>query len=469
MTTSALRALRSRDGRFDGLFFYGVTTTGIFCRPSCPAGPANLEHIRLFPTADAALAAGFRCCKRCRPDSAPGAPEWRVGHDVARRAVRLIAEGAMDDEGVSALSRILGYSSRQIRRQLIAEVGAPPIALARSGRANAARTLLETTDLHNAEIAFAAGFRSVRQFHETLRAVYDRTPSQLRTKASVGYEKGGALSLALSYREPMAVSALFSSLADDAALGVATYDGTTYRRGLRLAKGDGWISIARGRPGALACHLHLSDLRDLPVAISRVRRFLDLDCDALAMSDDLSGEGELVPIVRAFPGLRILGSIDPVETICELVLTTPALASPPSPLTPLLDLAGPTEANEDGPKAFVSIDALAACDLFRAPIARPRVAVLARVVAAIALGELDLSVGADPRRAARCLEEIPGTPASVIAGVRQRIFSDPDVWTGPASDSDRVQRTSSPWRSYASAYCDLERRLRCAHDEEVTV
>ncbi|HWD24665.1 MAG TPA: Ada metal-binding domain-containing protein, partial [Acidimicrobiales bacterium] len=264
MTAPALRALRSRDARFDGLFFYGVTTTGIFCRPSCPAAPAKEANIRFFPTADAAIAAGFRSCKRCRPVSSAATPEWRIGHDLARRALRLIADGATDDEGVGTLARALGYSDRQIHRHLVAEVGASAVAIARSRRANAARTLLETTSLHNAEVAYAAGFRSLRQFHETLRSIYGRTPNEMRSGSGVLDRPDGALPLELAYRDPLAIEALFDALSDDAALGVARYDGATYRRALSLPRGTGAVAIGRGRPGALGCELLLEDLRDLP-------------------------------------------------------------------------------------------------------------------------------------------------------------------------------------------------------------
>lgn len=451
-TAPALRALRSRDARFDGLFYYGVTTTRIFCRPSCPATPANEEHIRLFPTAVAAISAGFRSCKRCRPASSAGAPEWRIGHDLARRAVRLIADGAIDDEGVGALARSLGYSERQIHRHLVAEIGASALAVARTRRANAARVLLESTSLPNAEIAYAAGFRSLRQYHETLRAVFDRTPTEIRSASVALTRTDGALVVDLAYREPLALGALFEALSEDAAFGVARYDGSSYRRALALPRATGVIIIGRGRPGSLSCELLLDDLRDLPVAISRVRRFLDLDADALAIATDLRMDPSLAPIVDSFPGMRILGSIDALETICVLVLRSTDIAGP---LGSIRALCVPTDSESF--MAFPSIEQIRRVELRRTDLAPARALLLGKVFDLITSGNLDLSIGADVVEATAVLTSIPGMPDSVVREVRKRIFSDPDVTDlGIGSSAHRW----SPWGSYAVEYQRLDRRRK---------
>lgn len=173
------RAVQSKDPRFDGWFFTAVTSTGIYCRPSCPARP-KAANCCFYPSAAAAQQAGFRACKRCRPDAAPGSPEWDNRADVVARAMRLIADGVVDREGVPGMARQLGYSTRQLERLLQAEVGAGPVALARCQRAQTARVLIETTDLRMAVVAFAAGFASIRQFNDTVRAVFDVSPSGLR-------------------------------------------------------------------------------------------------------------------------------------------------------------------------------------------------------------------------------------------------------------------------------------------------
>src|SRR5579859_4430072 len=173
-------AVRGRDARFDGEFFFAVSTTGIYCRPSCPAVTPKRENVRFFPTAAAAQGSGYRACRRCRPDAVPGSPQWNARADAVGRAMRLIADGVVDREGVAGLAVRLGYSARQVQRQLNAEVGAGPVALARAQRAHTARVLLQTTDVPMPEVAFAAGFDSVRQFNDTIRTIYAVTPMQLR-------------------------------------------------------------------------------------------------------------------------------------------------------------------------------------------------------------------------------------------------------------------------------------------------
>ena len=183
---SRYEAVRSRDARFDGVFFLGVTTTGIYCRPSCPAVTPKRENVRFYPTAAAAQGAGFRACRRCRPDAVPGSAEWNVRADLVGRAMRMISDGVVDREGVAGLARKLGYSARQVQRQLTAELGAGPVALARAQRAHTARVLLQTTPLPVTEVAFASGFASVRQFNDTVRDIYARTPTALREASARG-------------------------------------------------------------------------------------------------------------------------------------------------------------------------------------------------------------------------------------------------------------------------------------------
>src|SRR6185437_6747954 len=178
------QAASSRDPRFDGWFFTAVTSTGIYCRPSCPAMTPKREHLRFYPSAAACQQAGFRACKRCRPDATPGSPEWNSRGDVVARAMRLIADGVIDRGGVPGLAAALGYSVRQLQRLLVAEVGAGPLALARAQRAQAARTLVETSSLPMTEVAFGAGFESIRQFNDTVRAVFALTPTELRRRAA---------------------------------------------------------------------------------------------------------------------------------------------------------------------------------------------------------------------------------------------------------------------------------------------
>ena len=238
-------AVAGEDPRFDGWVFVGVKTTGIYCRPSCPARTPKRENVRFFATAAAAQGAGFRACKRCRPDATPGSPDWDLRADLVGRAMRLIADGVVDREGVVGLAGRLGYTERHVHRQLVATVGAGPLALARAQRAQTARILLETTAVPITGVAFAAGFQSVRQFNATVREVFAMTPRELRTRARRGDRslQSGALSLRLPYRSPLDAVGLVAFLGLRAVPGVEQVHDGAYRRSLRLPQGSGVVEL----------------------------------------------------------------------------------------------------------------------------------------------------------------------------------------------------------------------------------
>src|SRR3954471_22118623 len=242
------RAVQSKDARFDGWFVTAVLTTKIYCRPSCPVRPPFARNMRFYPTAAAAQRAGFRACKRCRPDASPGSPEWNVRGDVVARAMRLIADGTVDRDGVGGLAARIGYTTRQLERLLQAEVGAGPLPLARAQRAQTARVLIETTDLPFGDVAFAAGFASIRQFNDTIRVVCDLTPTALRRRVQAKFGRGdavaaGTLSLRLPVRTPFAYEGLFGHLAACAVPGVEEVRNGAYRRTLRLPAGNAIVSL----------------------------------------------------------------------------------------------------------------------------------------------------------------------------------------------------------------------------------
>jgi AraC family transcriptional regulator of adaptative response / DNA-3-methyladenine glycosylase II len=318
------RAVQSRDRRFDGWFYVAVTTTGIYCRPSCPAVTPKRPLVSFYPSAAACQADGYRACRRCRPDATPGSPEWNGRADVVARAMRLIADGVVDREGVAGLARLLGYSARHLHRQLSAELGAGPIALARSQRAHTARLLLETTDLPCGDVAFAAGFSSIRQFNDTIAAIFELTPSGLRRsrpRASRPAARGspGEIRLRLPFRAPMATSDLFLFLAARAVAGVEQWDGRRYLRTMSLPSGAGVIALAEGGDH-VDCRLWLSDLRDLATAVQRARRLLDLDADPVAVAEQLGADPLLAAGVEAAPGRRIPGTVDGAELALRAVL-----------------------------------------------------------------------------------------------------------------------------------------------------
>jgi AraC family transcriptional regulator, regulatory protein of adaptative response / DNA-3-methyladenine glycosylase II len=314
------RVVRGRDARFDGRFYVAVTSTGIYCRPSCPAATPRRSNVRFYPTAAAAQGAGFRACKRCRPDAVPGSPEWDLRTDLVARAMRLIADGVVDRDGVSGLARRLGYTERHLNRLLATEVGAGPLALARARRAHNARLLIETTDLPITEVAFAAGFASVRQFNDTIREVFAATPRNLR-RARGNKEDGasGGMSLRLPFREPFDAEGMLRFLGTRAVTGVEHFDGETYRRTLRLPHGAGTVALSDGGDHVL-CLLELEDLRDLGTAVQRCRRLLDLDADPSAVADVLGDDPLLGPFVRRSPGRRVPGSVDGTELAFRAVL-----------------------------------------------------------------------------------------------------------------------------------------------------
>ncbi|MET7573199.1 AlkA N-terminal domain-containing protein [Streptomyces sp. NPDC005492] len=443
-------AVRSRDARFDGEFFFGVATTGIYCRPSCPAVTPKRRNVRFFATAAAAQGSGFRACRRCRPDAVPGSAEWNARADVVGRAMRLIGDGVVDREGVAGLAVRLGYSARQVQRQLTGELGAGPVALARAQRAHTARVLVQTTDLPITEIAFASGFASVRQFNDTMRAVYASTPSELRTSAPKGPTKGNGPSagipLRLAHRGPYQSAAVFDLLAREAVPGIEELTGSpgrrTYRRTLRLPYGTGIVAVDE-RPGApaaasaahpggwLDAHLHLTDHRDLTTAVQRLRRLFDLDADPYAVDERLGDDPRLGPLVAARPGLRSPGAADPEELAVRA-------------------LVGRAEAERLVRRYGKTLDAPSGTltHLFPEPAALAEAAPgdsLAALATALADGTVRLDAGVDRDDAQDALLALPGMDAATVAVIRARALGDPDV-APPGADIPDAWR---PWRSYA--------------------
>ena len=318
------RAVQAKDARFDGWFVIAVRTTKIYCRPSCPVRPPYARNVEFHPTAAAAQRAGFRACKRCRPDASPGSPEWNVRGDVVARAMRLIADGVVDRDGVSGLALRLGYTVRQLERLTQAEVGATPLALARAQRTQIARVLIETTEMPFSEVAFAAGFASIRQFNDTLRAVCDLTPTMLRRRARGRFGRqdtagSGVLSLRLPVRTPFSYEGLFGHLAAAAVPGVEEVRDGGFRRTLRLPHGNG-IAELIPHPDHVRCHLVVGDFRDVSAAIARCRRLLDLDADPVAVVEALSADEQLAPLIAKAPGQRIPRTVDEHELAVRVVL-----------------------------------------------------------------------------------------------------------------------------------------------------
>ncbi|MFX4292426.1 AlkA N-terminal domain-containing protein [Streptomyces bohaiensis] len=462
-------AVRARDARFDGVFFTCVTSTGIYCRPSCPATTPKRANVRFHRSAAAAQADGFRACRRCRPDAVPGSAEWNVRADAVGRAMLLIADGVVDREGVTGLAARLGYSERQLRRQLVDEVGAGPVALARAQRAHAARTLLQTTTLDIAAVAFAAGFSSVRQFNDTVRQVYDRTPSRLRAAGpgpGTGTTEGIALRLA--HRGPFDGDQVFDFLARRAVPGIEEVVGAPgdrrYRRTLRLPHGHGVAEVGEaGGPGWLPARLTLLDPRDLTAAVQRVRRLLDLDADPFAVRERLTADPVLGAAVAARPGVRSPGTTDPDELALRAVLGQQVTVAAARNLTAALVAAGGTllPAPDGGlTHLFPSAAEIADAPLGGLRMPDARRTALRTLAGALAGGDLVLDPGTDREEAEQRLLALRGIGPWTAGYIRMRALADPDVLlAGDAGARHGATRLGAPgassgqrwrpWRSYA--------------------
>jgi AraC family transcriptional regulator of adaptative response / DNA-3-methyladenine glycosylase II len=493
-------AASSRDIRFDGVFVTAVRTTGIYCRPSCPAMTPRRENVVFYPTAAAAQQAGFRACKRCRPDASPGSPEWNVRSDVAGRAMRLIADGVVDRSGVSGLANSLGYSSRQVGRLLTAEVGAGPLALARAQRARTARVLVETTSLPMGDIAFAAGFTSIRQFNATVLEVYDTPPSVLRERAmrrdkpALVKAGTGVLRLRLAFRPPIDLTRMLGYLAARAVPGVEVASPCEYRRTISLPNGFGLLSL-RPVPGAswVECSLALSDLRDVTAAAQRCRRLLDLDADPCAISGFFADDPVIGALAAGCPGRRAVGAVDGNEIAIRAVLgqqvslaaarrlAARLVALCGTPLPASVAVAGFCDPGDRGKEtdepplvegvsvgdvagglthAFPDVAAIAGLDpaILPMPLARGRA--LVTLASALASGDISLDPGADREEAGARLVALPGIGPWTAGYIRMRALSDPDVFlpgdvgvlralrqlTGSLAAAERWR----PWRSYAT-------------------
>lgn len=527
------RAIDARDTRFDGQFFTAVSSTGIYCRPSCPARTPKPENVAFYLTSAAAHGAGFRACKRCLPEASPGSPEWDLRRDTAGRAMRLIADGVVDRDGVGGLAARLGYTPRHLHRLLAAELGAGPLALARARRAQTARTLLADTDLSMAQVAFAAGFGSVRQFNETMGEVFAARPGEMRSqlrsastsRSAAGQadpagtvsaadhrdaagESGGMglpgspapvqLTLGLPVRQPFDAPGIFRFLAVRAVRGVETADLSNpgelrYARTLTLPQGPAAIDItAVSIPGPgwkLRVRLELSSLADVVPAVARVRRLLDLDADPAAVDAALAADPDLAPLVERTPGIRVPGAVDPHELVVRaLVGQQISVAAARTHLSRLAGRAGaPYRSEIPGLDRLFpsSADIVAAVPEPAAgappdperPLRLPGQAILAVLGTARALanGELDVQVGADPEVLRTQLVSRPRIGPWTAAYIAMRVLGDPDAWlpgdvalvAGARKTGILAQETGksaahrqlavragdwAPWRSYAAMH-----------------
>ncbi|MGK8522254.1 DNA-3-methyladenine glycosylase 2 family protein [Nocardia asteroides] len=501
------RAVSTRDSRFDGQFFTAVRTTGIYCRPSCPAITPKRANVSFLPTAAAAQQAGYRACRRCLPDAAPGSPLWNTRADLAARAMRLIGDGVVERAGVPGLAATLGYSQRQLTRVLTTELGAGPLALARAHRAHTARLLIQTTAMPMSDIAFAAGFTSIRQFNDTVREVFAVSPTTMRLEAQRAKAGAparpapagsGSLTLRLPYREPLDRAWLEWFLSAHAVPGMELWDNRSYTRNLRTPHGHATARLSFQRDHVRA-ELSLHDMRDLAPTVTRLRHLLDLDADPVGIDEALgagpvargpsakqlsdsgveylpdAGAGsppgnetltEVDPIGSGrpslTPGIRVPGCLDGAELLLRTMIGQQISVSAAATHTARLVEALGERVDGPIPLLFPAPEVIAerGAEVLTGPARRIRSIVAA--AAALASGELLLHQGRTATDLRRDLLALDGVGPWTADYVTMRLLADPDVLLG----TDLVVRRGAtllgidladtapwaPWRSYLSMH-----------------
>jgi len=467
-------ALVSRDARFDGQFIAAITSTGIYCRASCPA-PVRPKraNVRVFATAAAAQAAGFRSCKRCRPDAAPGSPEWDRRGDLVGRAMRLIEAGEIDRAGVAGVAAELHVSERHLHRVLTDSVGASPVSLARAHRANLARILLETSNMPITDVGYAAGFASIRQFNDTIRSIYDRTPTELRRHQrkparSTGSSAGTLeITTRLPYRPPLDIAGLFAGLDRYGIPGVTHVDGLRYERLLHLAGGPAIMQIDYVDDN-LEARFSLASLSDLAPAIATARRLLDLDADPIRIGEHFAGLA-IAGLMHRHAGVRVAGSVDGFETLVATILSQQvSLRGARTMIGRLVEAAGEPFEHPVLTHVFPTPEQVGAADLTGIGLTGRRQSTLQTVAELVATGELRLDAGADREVARQRLLAVPGIGPWTADIVAMRALRDPDVLLNNDLVVDRVlenlaggdedQEQWSPWRSYVTSALRAETR-----------
>ncbi|MBB5912563.1 AraC family transcriptional regulator of adaptative response / DNA-3-methyladenine glycosylase II [Nocardia transvalensis] len=459
------RAVATRDARFDGQFFTAVRTTGIYCRPSCPAITPKRANVTFLPTAAAAQQSGFRACRRCLPDAAPGSPLWNTRADLAARAMRLIADGAIERGGVPSLAGALGYSQRQLTRVLTAELGAGPLALARAHRAHTARLLIQTTRIPMSDIAFAAGFASIRQFNDTVREVFAVSPTTLREEArrlrgDTLPATNGMLTLRLPYREPLDRSWLEWFLSSHAVPGLELWEDGTYTRSVRTPHGHATVRLSV-QPGHVRAGLALHDMRDLAPTVTRLRHLLDLDADPIGIDEALDAGFRTGPGAVS-PGIRVPGCLDGSELLLRTMIGQQISVSAAATHTARLVEALGDTVNGPVPRLFPTAETIAerGAEVLTGP-ARRTGSILS-AARALASGELSLHPGRTAGDVRRDLLALEGVGPWTADYVTMRLLADPDILL----HTDLVVRQGAallgidltdtgrwaPWRSYLSMH-----------------
>ena len=472
------QAFLSHDPRFDGRVFAGVVTTGIYCRPICPAPTPKAANVRFFACAAAAEAAGFRPCRRCRPESAPGTPAWLGSSAVVSRALRLIAQNGFGDGNVDQLAARLGIGARQLRRLFAKHLGASPAKIARARRVHFARTLIDQTHLSMTEVAFSAGFASVRQFNHAVRQSFRQAPTELRRRAAPS--SAGGLEVRLAYRPPLDWMAMLRFLAPRAIPGVEMVAGAAYRRTIAVDGAAGFIEVwadldahggapRRGAPH-LCMRVHLERYEHLITVVARIRRLFDLDADPWQIAEHLQRSPQLRAYVRATPGSRVPGAWDAFELAVRAILGQQVTVQGATTLARRLVHAFGTPMAALAPgltHLFPPPERLAAADLTAIGIPRARAESIRTLAAAVCTGKLALDAARGLEDAVSRLTAIPGIGPWTAHYIAMRAFGEPDAF--PAADlglrralgnggplsAIQLQGLAErwrPWRAYAAMH-----------------
>ena len=468
------RAVKLRDARFDGRFFTAVTTTGIYCRPVCPARTPRSQNVKFYPTAAAAQEAGFRPCLRCRPETAPDMGAWRGTSNSVSRGLALIELGALDQGDINALAERLGLGERQLRRLFRQHLGASPIAVAQTRRILLAKQLIHETHLPMTEVAFASGFGSIRRFNEAFLALFGRAPGELRRLGGpdIAAATEGEFSLLLRYQPPYDWDAMLEFLQRRAIPGIERVAAGSYSRTISLEGVQGVVCIQPGEANALRAKIRIAKLSTLPKIIARLRRVFDLAADPLAIGAHLAADPVLAPLVARRPGLRVPGAWDGFELAMRAVLGQQITVSA------AIRLAGRLVAKYGEPMTvpdadlthvFPKPEVLAAADLTSLGMPRSRAATLSAVAAAVVADPDLFGAQCGLEEAVQRLRAIRGVGEWTAQYIALRQLREPDAF--PAADvglmralsdsegrrpaaTELLTRAESwrPWRAYAAQH-----------------
>jgi AraC family transcriptional regulator of adaptative response / DNA-3-methyladenine glycosylase II len=461
------RARLSRDPRFDGKFFIGVLTTGIYCRSICPAPTCKEKNVRYFASAAAAAEAGFRPCLRCRPECSPGTPAWLGTSNTVTRALRLIGESGLEDGGVESLAERLGIGARHLRRLFLRHLGATPSAVAHTRRLHFAKKLIDETTLSMSHVAQASGFGCVRRFNEAIRNTYHRTPTQIRRLARQTTLPENEYVLKLRFRPPYQWKSMLAYLAARATPGVEAVEQGSYRRSISLNKLEGYFEVSLGQePDTLDVRIQFPDPRSLFLIIERIRRMFDVNADWEPIAHRLSIDPALRSALRRKPGLRLPGCWEGFE------LTTRAILGQQVTVKAATGLAGRLVRSLGRPLAtanglthlFPQPDVLADAGLTGLGLTRQRADTIQCLARAVCGGEISFGTVTDNDALLSRLGEIPGIGPWTTQYVAMRALGEPDAFPSGDIGLLRALHISSPstlevrskkwrpWRAYAALY-----------------